>query len=206
MLSFEYVVVPAPKKAPKIKGAKTNEARFAATLSELMNVYGAEGWEYIRSDTLPCEERSGFTGTKTVFQNMLVFRRVLEDGHAPYVLPELDDTPTPEELASELSAEPAEPEEAYTPPPPPAPRVAAPAQREAVAAPAPAPTPAPSVTAQHTETPVAAPQTAQAPVDHGKRPLFGAAREGATGPAPRLGPAGPNKSAPRSAADRFEGR
>ncbi len=40
-----------------------------------MNRLGAEGWDYVRADALPCEERVGLTGTKTVFQNMLVFRR-----------------------------------------------------------------------------------------------------------------------------------
>jgi hypothetical protein len=42
-----------------------------------MNKMGASGWEYIRADTLPCEERVGLTGTKSVYQNMLVFRREL---------------------------------------------------------------------------------------------------------------------------------
>ncbi len=32
-------------------------------------------WEYLRTDTLPSEERSGLTGKTTVFHNMLVFRR-----------------------------------------------------------------------------------------------------------------------------------
>jgi len=100
-MSYEYVVVPAPKKAPKVKGAKTGEARFAHALTEVMNSYAAEGWEYQRTDTLPCEERSGLTGTKTTFQNLLVFRRELE---APaYEMPEADQVQTPEELAAELA-------------------------------------------------------------------------------------------------------
>ena len=43
---------------------------------------GAEGWDYLRADTLPVDERSGLTGTKTSFQNMLVFRRILEEDAA----------------------------------------------------------------------------------------------------------------------------
>ena len=41
-----------------------------------MNRLGADGWDYVRADALPCDERVGLTGTKTTFQNMLVFRRV----------------------------------------------------------------------------------------------------------------------------------
>ncbi|MCI2398614.1 DUF4177 domain-containing protein [Aliiroseovarius subalbicans] len=77
-MKFEYKVVPAPKKGKRVKGVKGAEARFANTLSDVMNEYGAEGWEYQRTDTLPCETRSGLTGKTTVFQNMLVFRRALD--------------------------------------------------------------------------------------------------------------------------------
>lgn len=75
MKCYEYQVVPAPKKGEKAKGAKTTADRFAVALTSLMNRMGSEGWDYIRADTLPCEERVGLTGSKTVFQNMLVFRR-----------------------------------------------------------------------------------------------------------------------------------
>lgn len=104
MTTFEYVVVPAPKRAPKVKGAKTGEARFAHALTGVMNDYGAEGWEYLRSDTLPCEERSGFTGTKTVFQTMLVFRRAIEPEASNFGLPAHDGVETPEQLAATLPA------------------------------------------------------------------------------------------------------
>lgn len=75
MKRYEYQVVPAPKKGEKAKGAKTTADRFAATLTGLMNKMGANGWEYLRADTLPCDERVGLTGSKPVFQNMLIFRR-----------------------------------------------------------------------------------------------------------------------------------
>ncbi len=81
MQHYEYKVVPAPLKGEKAKGAKTTPERFAVALMNVMNALGAEGWDYVRADTLPCEERAGFTGTKTTFQHMLVFRRVLaQDG------------------------------------------------------------------------------------------------------------------------------
>jgi hypothetical protein len=77
MQRFEYKVIPAPKRGEKARGVKTTEDRFAYALTHLMNDLGAEGWEYVRADALPCEERVGFTGTKTTFQNVLVFRRMI---------------------------------------------------------------------------------------------------------------------------------
>lgn len=84
MDKFEYRVVPAPAKANKVRGVKGGSAKFAHTIEELMNELGAEGWEYLRADTLPAEERVGLTSKQTVFQNMLVFRRRLS---APASLP-----------------------------------------------------------------------------------------------------------------------
>lgn len=82
MQRFEYKVVPAPRKPEKVRGAKTTEDRFAHALAQVMNDLGREGWEYLRADTLPCDERVGFTGRSTTYLNMLVFRRGL-DGDAP---------------------------------------------------------------------------------------------------------------------------
>lgn len=77
MPSFEYKVVPAPKKGLKAKGIKSAEDRFANAMASAINELAAEGWEYQRSETLPCEERSGFRGRNTTFQNLLVFRRAI---------------------------------------------------------------------------------------------------------------------------------
>lgn len=79
MQHYEYRVVPAPRKGEKARGLKTSEERFAFALTQLMNKMGAEGWEYQRADALPCDERVGLTGSKTVFQNVLVFRRLAAD-------------------------------------------------------------------------------------------------------------------------------
>ena len=72
---FEYKVVPAPRKGRKAKGLKTPGERFANALAATINQHAAEGWDYVRTDTLPSEERKGLTGKTTVFQNMLIFRR-----------------------------------------------------------------------------------------------------------------------------------
>lgn len=78
MRRYEFKVIPAPRRGEKARGVKTTEERFALALTGLMNELGREGWDYVRADTLPVDERSGLTGTKTSFQNMLVFRRIME--------------------------------------------------------------------------------------------------------------------------------
>ncbi|MDR5654029.1 DUF4177 domain-containing protein [Ruixingdingia sedimenti] len=77
MQHYEYKVIPAPRRGEKARGARTTADRFALALTQMMNDLGREGWEYLRADTLPCEERSGLTSKTTSFQNMLVFRRSL---------------------------------------------------------------------------------------------------------------------------------
>ncbi len=78
MPKFEYRVVPAPRSGLKAKGLRTNEERFAHALEVLMNEMGAQGWDYVRADVLPAEERQGMTGRTTVYQNLLVFRRAVQ--------------------------------------------------------------------------------------------------------------------------------
>ena len=86
MPQFEYKVVPSPRKGEKSREAKTVPDRFALTLTQLMNRMGLDGWEYLRADALPCDERVGLTGSKTTFQSVLVFRRVLDAAAAPLQL------------------------------------------------------------------------------------------------------------------------
>lgn len=99
MQRFEYKVIPAPKRGEKARGVKTTEERFAYALTNLMNALGAEGWDYVRADALPCEERVGLTGTRTTFQNVLVFRRLIgaaaSDPAAPARLLLQDPPPAP---------------------------------------------------------------------------------------------------------------
>lgn len=124
MSHYEYKVIPAPKKGLKVNGVKSSEDRFANALQTSMNALAADGWEYQRTDTLPCEERSGLTGRVTTFQNMLVFRRsiieavedapvnvveTVQDRTAQTIAPiAVDDTPQVE--AQPLSQDPARPE------------------------------------------------------------------------------------------------
>jgi hypothetical protein len=83
-MSYEYRVIPAPVKGTKAKTAKTAPDRFALTLQETMNAMATDGWEFQRAETLPSEERSGLTGTKTVYHNVLVFRRKSETALAAF--------------------------------------------------------------------------------------------------------------------------
>jgi hypothetical protein len=105
MQRYEYKVVPAPRRGQKGKGVKGSDGKFAHALQQLMNEYGAAGWEYQRAETLPCDERVGLTGTKTLYQNLLVFRRALPETRKSStangaVLPETpvepDEAPEPE--------------------------------------------------------------------------------------------------------------
>jgi hypothetical protein len=77
LVRYEYKVVPAPTRGVKSKTARTPEDRFAHALAEVMNELGAEGWDYVRCDSLPSEERTGLTGRTTVYRNLLVFRRAI---------------------------------------------------------------------------------------------------------------------------------
>ena len=84
---YEYRVVPAPSRGEKARGVKTTAERFALALTGVMNRLGREGWEYLRTDTLPCEERVGLTGSKSTFQHLLVFRRAVADAADIPVVP-----------------------------------------------------------------------------------------------------------------------
>lgn len=77
---WEYRALPAPRRGNRVRGVKAPEERFAATIAEVMNEAGREGWEYLRSDTLPFEERQGLTGHATSWQVLLIFRRPLGEG------------------------------------------------------------------------------------------------------------------------------
>lgn len=74
-MGYEYSAIPAPIRGEKARDAKTPTDRYALALTAELNRMAADGWEYVRSDVLPSEERSGLTGRATVYHNLLVFRR-----------------------------------------------------------------------------------------------------------------------------------
>ena len=111
MVNYEYRVLPAPRKGKSGKGLRGSSAKFANAVSVMMNDLGADGWEYIRADTLPCEERQGLTGKTVKYHSMLVFRRPLGEetkiSSAPPILPlaapepEYDEDLIEDEIAAE---------------------------------------------------------------------------------------------------------
>jgi hypothetical protein len=75
-MSYEYRVVPAPKRLKRRKGVSSTTELFAATLAECINAEAAEGWEYVRAESLAAEEPAGwFRRAGVVEETMLIFRR-----------------------------------------------------------------------------------------------------------------------------------
>ncbi|PYE82501.1 DUF4177 domain-containing protein [Pseudoroseicyclus aestuarii] len=73
-MPYEYKVVPAPSRG--LKGGGKGEDRFAHALASAMNEQSALGWEYLRAEALPAEERRGLLRRASVeTRYLLVFRR-----------------------------------------------------------------------------------------------------------------------------------
>lgn len=118
MHEFEYKVIAAPDRGEKTRGAKTPGERYAQALTSVLNRMAREGWDYVRAEMLPSEERSGLTRRTTVYNNVLVFRRQRSgEGAADQALRQLT-TDAPAGKAPRLDSPAA--------PPPPAPPAAPP--------------------------------------------------------------------------------
>jgi hypothetical protein len=73
---WEYKVVAAPRRGVKAKGARTTNDRFANAMAEILNAEARQGWEYLRAESLPADEKPGFLKSSVeVYQSVLVFRR-----------------------------------------------------------------------------------------------------------------------------------
>lgn len=121
MQTYEYKVVPAPNRPKRVKGVKGTAGRFAALLTETMNEQAAEGWEYLRSDSMPVEDKPGLLKSRVeTYQTVLVFRRAMGAANVETPMPGyIEDQsdavePTPEPKTS--VAEPT-PESEYQPEP-----------------------------------------------------------------------------------------
>ncbi|SEK63022.1 DUF4177 domain-containing protein [Pacificibacter marinus] len=80
MSAYEYRVIPAPRKGEKAKGIKTPDARMAQAMETRLNAFAEEGWEYVRSDVVPMEERAGLTSKTVSYHTVLIFRREADFG------------------------------------------------------------------------------------------------------------------------------
>ena len=170
MSSYEYTVIPAPARAEKSKGGRSGIDRFAATLTDTLNEMAREGWDYVRAEVLPAEERSGLTSRNTVYHNLLVFRRA-RDAAPTRALPVEEITQT----APPAAAEPIRP-----PDPPKA--------QPALSQPAPSqPAPAAQVRAPFSQPMRAMPK--QQPQARVPEPPLTAPPQPAPPQGPRLGPA-----------------
>ena len=79
MTHYDYKVVPAPKRAKRVKGVHGSEELFALTLTEAINEVARQGWEYVRAEHLPAEAPRGwFRGRSRASRRVLVFRRPRE--------------------------------------------------------------------------------------------------------------------------------
>jgi hypothetical protein len=79
MTYFDYKVVPAPRRAKRVKGVRAGEELFALTLTDAINEQARQGWEYVRAESLPSETPAGwFRRAVACDQTVLVFRRERE--------------------------------------------------------------------------------------------------------------------------------
>ncbi|MEM7496367.1 MAG: hypothetical protein AAF371_00075 [Pseudomonadota bacterium] len=82
-MNYQYKLVGAPEKGNRRRGTKTGSERIAAALQEIVAQHAQEGWEYMRTDTLPVSEPRGlFGGRREVMRAVLVFRRGLRNREA----------------------------------------------------------------------------------------------------------------------------
>jgi hypothetical protein len=104
-MQYEYKVIPAPRKGRKARGIKGAEERFSLAVQEVMNDHAAQGWEFLRSETLPSEERQGLTSNHTVFRSVLVFRRQRADDVSAFEPELLEHHPDSHAATAETVAE-----------------------------------------------------------------------------------------------------
>lgn len=77
-MGYEYKCVGAPEKGKRKRGAKTRSDRVANAMEITIQAEAVDGWEYLRTDLIPIEERAGmFKRAQEVHRAVLVFRREL---------------------------------------------------------------------------------------------------------------------------------
>lgn len=87
-MRFEYKTVGGPERGRKRRGARTVADRVAAAMQDIIEAETVDGWEYLRTDLIAVEERSGlFARRQTMHCPVLVFRRA-RPGQAPAQTPE----------------------------------------------------------------------------------------------------------------------
>ncbi len=78
-MKYEYKAVGAPEKGKRKRGARSASDRVAVAFEEILSEEAVDGWEYLRTDLLPVNERAGmFSRTQEMHRAVMVFRRPLE--------------------------------------------------------------------------------------------------------------------------------
>lgn len=78
-MSFEYKCVGGPERPKRQRGVRGRSERVALAMQELIGAEAVDGWEYLRTDLVPVEEKAGlFSRTQEVHRAVLIFRRELE--------------------------------------------------------------------------------------------------------------------------------
>ena len=78
MTRYEFKVLPAPRRAKRLKGLTRGDNRFCATITEFLNENSLEGWEFIGFETMPLEQRRFLFLTYFSECACLIFRREIE--------------------------------------------------------------------------------------------------------------------------------
>lgn len=98
-MGYEYKCVGAPEEPKRQRGVRGWSDRAALAMQECISAEAVDGWEYLRMDTLPVEEKDGFfSRARRVQRAVLVFRRRL--GQAPRMSAERADAVLADEATS----------------------------------------------------------------------------------------------------------
>lgn len=74
-MTFEYKCVGAPERPKRLRGSSRSD-RVAMAMQEIIDAEAVDGWEYMRTDLVPVEEKPGFfSRTQEVHRAVLIFRR-----------------------------------------------------------------------------------------------------------------------------------
>lgn len=95
-MTVEYKCIGAPERPKRKRGMKTRSDRVAGAMQDIIATEAVDGWEYLRTDLIPVEEKAGLFGrVREVHRAVLIFHR----GHVsvqtqPVLMPAI--TPPPE--------------------------------------------------------------------------------------------------------------
>ncbi|MEM6679105.1 MAG: hypothetical protein AAF675_14670 [Pseudomonadota bacterium] len=82
-MGYQYKLVGAPERGQRRRGARSGSERIAAAMQDLVAQHAQEGWEYLRTDTIPVVERVGLLGARRErLRAVMVFRRALRQAGA----------------------------------------------------------------------------------------------------------------------------